>query len=101
MEYRGKLYGKIGNKYFDTGKTTDDYDELEAFVNKHKEALIIDGVSQRSELLKALGKEIDIDLVSGKKCRILKTAEESYLIQENGKEQIRWVGVSEIKTKSL
>lgn len=28
MEYKGKLYGKIGNKYFDTGKTSDDYDEL-------------------------------------------------------------------------
>lgn len=29
MEYHGKLYGKIGNKYFDTSKTSDDYDNLE------------------------------------------------------------------------
>ena len=30
MEYHGKLYGKIGKKYFDTGKTSADYDKLEA-----------------------------------------------------------------------
>ena len=29
MEYKGKLYGKIGNKYFDTSKTSDDYDNLD------------------------------------------------------------------------
>lgn len=29
MEYKGKLYGKLGHKhYFDTGKTSDDYDAL-------------------------------------------------------------------------
>jgi hypothetical protein len=28
MEYHGKLYGKIGNKYFDTGKTSKDFDEM-------------------------------------------------------------------------
>jgi len=28
MEYHGKLYGKIGNKYFDTGKTSKDFDEI-------------------------------------------------------------------------
>ncbi len=28
MEYEGKLYGKIDGKYFDTGKTSDDWDEL-------------------------------------------------------------------------
>jgi hypothetical protein len=26
MEYNGKLYGKDVNEYFDTGRTTDDYD---------------------------------------------------------------------------
>lgn len=41
MEYKGKLYGKIGNKYFDTGKTSDDYDEL---------------LEQRNDLLEALKK---------------------------------------------
>jgi hypothetical protein len=33
MEYKGKLFGKIGNKYFDTGKTSDDFDELELHKN--------------------------------------------------------------------
>ena len=28
MEYHGKLYGKIGNKYFYTGKTSKDFDEM-------------------------------------------------------------------------
>jgi hypothetical protein len=28
MEYHGKLYGKIGNKHFDTGKTAKDVDNL-------------------------------------------------------------------------
>lgn len=29
MEYIGKLYGKIGNKYFELGKTSEDFDLLE------------------------------------------------------------------------
>ena len=29
MNYNGKLYGKIGRKYFDTGKTSNDWDKLE------------------------------------------------------------------------
>jgi len=28
MEYHGKLYGKIGNKHFDTGKTSKDFDDM-------------------------------------------------------------------------
>lgn len=28
MNYVGKLYGKIGNKYFDTGLTSIDWDKL-------------------------------------------------------------------------
>lgn len=28
MEYHGKLYGKIGNKYFETGKTSKDFDKM-------------------------------------------------------------------------
>ncbi|WP_298838805.1 hypothetical protein [uncultured Clostridium sp.] len=28
MKYVGKLYGKLGNKYFDTSHTSDDYDLL-------------------------------------------------------------------------
>ncbi len=29
MKYEGKLYGKVGRKHFDTGKTSHDWDELE------------------------------------------------------------------------
>lgn len=29
MEYTGKLYGKIGEIYFDTDKTSNDWDKLE------------------------------------------------------------------------
>ena len=30
MEYKGKLYGRLGGKmYFDTGKTADDWDAIE------------------------------------------------------------------------
>lgn len=36
MEYHGKLYGKVGNKFFDTGKTSDDYATLK---QRHDEAL--------------------------------------------------------------
>jgi len=28
MEYNGKLYGKIGNKYFDTSKTSEYFDNM-------------------------------------------------------------------------
>ena len=46
MNYEGKLYGKVGNKYFYTGYTTDDWDKLElqvitleADLSAHKIAL--------------------------------------------------------------
>lgn len=39
MEYHGKLYGKIGNRHFDTGKTSDDFDQLEMQRNDLIEAL--------------------------------------------------------------
>lgn len=29
MEYTGKLYGKIGNKYFDTGRTSEEFDKFQ------------------------------------------------------------------------
>lgn len=39
MEYEGKLYGKIGNKHFDTGKTADDWDCLEKSLEDYKKKL--------------------------------------------------------------
>jgi hypothetical protein len=41
MKYEGKLYGKIGRKYFDTGKTSDDWDKLEKR-NKEANEFILD-----------------------------------------------------------
>jgi hypothetical protein len=35
MEYNGKLYGKIGNKYFDTGSTSTDFDKLLSKAEKY------------------------------------------------------------------
>ena len=32
MDYVGKLYGKIGDKYFPTGKTSEDWDNLVATI---------------------------------------------------------------------
>lgn len=65
MEYKGKLYGKIGNKYFDTGHTTDDYDDL---INRIEELdkivgqnLPLDCVSNQRELLIAFAKWANID----------------------------------------
>lgn len=36
MEYKGKIFGRIGKKYFDTGKTTDDWDRMENMVENLK-----------------------------------------------------------------
>lgn len=41
MNYVGKLYGRLGvDKYFDTGKTSDDWDAMEARI-KELEAKIM------------------------------------------------------------
>jgi len=34
MEYHGKLYGKYKGRYFDTGRTSTDYDELLEALNE-------------------------------------------------------------------
>lgn len=48
MEYKGKLYGRLGYKiYFDTGKTADDWDNLEkriAELEDENKALSMSGV---------------------------------------------------------
>jgi hypothetical protein len=64
--------------------------------------LSLSGVSQQRELLKVfIDTDTDVDLVSGRKCRLLKHTEESFLIQYNHNDQIEWVGISELNTKSL
>jgi hypothetical protein len=39
MEYKGKLYGKVGNCYFPLENTTDDFDSLQKSNNLFLEAL--------------------------------------------------------------
>ena len=39
MEYKGKLYGKLGHKYFDTAKTSEDWDKMEDEIKLLKEQL--------------------------------------------------------------
>jgi hypothetical protein len=39
MKYKGKLYGKLGGVYFDTGKTSEDWDNLESKVNELQEVV--------------------------------------------------------------
>lgn len=36
MEYHGRLYGKIAGTYFDTGKTTKDFDNMQNLLNEAK-----------------------------------------------------------------
>lgn len=32
--YHGKLYGKLWNKYFETGKTSEDFDKMESRIKE-------------------------------------------------------------------
>ena len=34
MDYHGRLYGKIGNKYFDTGRTSEEFDSMQKLAIK-------------------------------------------------------------------
>lgn len=57
MEYKGKLYGKIGAKYFDTGRTSDDWDELEKFKEEYKSFDISILSKQKSSETQQLNKD--------------------------------------------
>lgn len=60
MEYHGKLYGKIGNKYFDTGETTEDWDRLEAKVDElHQKVKQL--VQQANEFIIDVAKLLGMD----------------------------------------
>ena len=84
-------------------KTIEELAEIEETLFKSIESLFsLQGVSQQRELLKGfIDTDIDVDLVSGRKCRLLKHTEESFLIHYNHNDQIEWVGISELNTKSL
>ncbi len=48
MKYIGKLYGKLGGKYFDTGHTAEDYDnkldDFKKWCNKNCTNALSDGI---------------------------------------------------------
>ena len=97
---------KILRKYLNNGSDRIDVTMVLALIQQckkdTKEQLILSGVSQQRELLKVfIDTDTDVDLVSGRKCRLLKHTEESFLIQYNHNDQIEWVGISELNTKSL
>ena len=54
MNYTGKLFGKVGNKYFDTGVTSEDYDAALAKIDELAEQVLklnLACVTNRRELL--------------------------------------------------
>lgn len=59
MEYHGKLYGKIGNKYFDTGETSDDFDNLGKELGVLKDAIVDFMKSMDSNLIEIPTKMYD------------------------------------------
>jgi hypothetical protein len=59
MRYIGKLYGKLANKYFDTGKTSDDYDELEKQVERLKGIVSGKTFHDETEVLKLQVKDLE------------------------------------------
>ena len=68
MKYNGKLYGKVGGIYFDTGLTSNDWDELESkvnenykFTNEDVERIIKSVISETTQgLLEFIKEETDI-----------------------------------------
>lgn len=59
MRYIGRLYGKLANKYFDTGKTSDDYDELEKQVERLKGIVSGKTFHDETEVLKLQVKDLE------------------------------------------
>lgn len=50
MDYKGKLYGHLGNgRYFFTGKTADDWDNLENELKKAKQTVELEKLSAKIE----------------------------------------------------
>src|SRR5690606_9442973 len=75
MNYKGKLYGKIAGKYFDTGTTSEDYDRLTDW----KESMM----KVHSELdLQGIGTALGLPLGSSIASQVLPRVKE--LIAQNG-----------------
>ena len=83
MEYIGKLYGKIGNKYFDTNHTTNDWNTLQKENEELRDELklytsILEGTEQGKTLkentkLKEALKDIRSQLFDAKNCETILT----------------------------
>ena len=71
MDYKGKLYGKFRNKYFDTGKTSKDYDLLEKQNKKMLEKL-----AEVKDLLEAYPSEAEMHLKAVEIRQLIKEATE-------------------------
>jgi hypothetical protein len=67
MEYKGKLFGKAGNKYFPIGKTTDDFDKIEKKASAFK--LRIKYLSEKYEELKDKYLKADFESQKGFPCK--------------------------------
>jgi len=63
MQYKGKLYGKIGGKYFDLEKTADDFDKLESqlYVEECQNEMLIKEIDSLKNLLNGVLNLCDSD----------------------------------------
>lgn len=64
MKYQGPIYGKIGRKCFDTGKTSDDWDAMEAAAARRLSLLldICAATDVQNALPDAINDRIDAEL---------------------------------------
>lgn len=76
MEYKGKLYGKVGKTYFPMVETAEDFDKLKQEHAEMAEAL--------KSLTNLFAKEYDEDSIGG--IKISKAKELLNKIKENGKD---------------
>lgn len=56
MDYQGKLFGKVGRRYFDTGKTSEDWDELK---KQADEAKILRVIAKTELILRKLNNDLN------------------------------------------
>jgi hypothetical protein len=80
MEYKGKLYGRLGGKmYFDTGKTANDWDVLEKRNTEMLEMLkvVTDELTHCLTLLHSNGNKHKVDFqTAGEAYELIKEATE-------------------------
>jgi len=55
MEYHGRLYGKIGHKYFDTGRTSTEFDAMQERIIELEFKL--ENITNKSNWIEFVGNE--------------------------------------------